>query len=115
MNSRDPETNQKAFENSYTFLFVFDDERLVGFGRAISDGVCQAALYDVAVRPEYQGKGVGTMIVDRLTEKCPGCSIILYATPGKEPFYEKLHFKRMKTGMALFSNAERMRERGFTD
>jgi len=39
----------------------------------------------------------------------------LYAAPGKERFYEKLGFRRMKTGMALFLNRERMQMKGFTE
>ena len=116
MNCRNPETNQKAFENSFALLFVFDKDLLIAFGRAISDGTCQAALYDVAVRSAYQGSCIGKMIVSQLMAQCPpGCNFILYATPGKEPFYEKLGFRKMKTGMAMFSNPERMQERGFTD
>jgi len=35
--------------------------------------------------------------------------------PGKEGFYSKHDFRKMKTGMALFSSAEKMAEKGFTD
>ena len=109
------ETHKIAFNNSYAVVFVFDEENLIGFGRAISDGVCQAAIYDVAIRPAYQGKGIGKMVVRQLTERCSGCNFILYASPGKEPFYEKLRFRKMKTGMALFVDSEKKRERGFTE
>ena len=43
------EVHKKAFENSHTVVFVFDGDKLIGFGRAISDGIYQAAIYDVAV------------------------------------------------------------------
>jgi hypothetical protein len=39
----------------------------------------------------------------------------LYASPGKEKFYETLHFQKMKTGMAHFSKADAMAEKGFTE
>lgn len=109
------EVHKKAFENSHTVVFVFDDSKLIGFGRAISDGVYQAAIYDVAVLPEYQGKGLGKEIVSRIIECIPQCSFILYASPGKEAFYEKLNFKKMKTGMALFMNAEKMQTKGIIE
>ena len=109
------EIHKRAFDNSYTVVFVFDEKMLVGFGRAISDGEYQAAIYDVAVLPNYQGKGIGRIIVQSIVEKTPNCNFILYASPGKEKFYEKENFKRMKTGMALFVNTERMQERGFTE
>lgn len=109
------EIHMRAFMNSRTVVFVFDDEDLVGFGRAISDGEYQAAIYDVAVHPGYQGKGIGKLIVQTIVENNPNCNFILYASPGKEKFYEKENFKRMKTGMALFLNSERMQENGFTE
>jgi len=109
------ERHKQAFENSHTVVFVFDSEKMIGFGRALCDGVYQAAIYDVAVLPEYQGKGIGKIIVDRIVRNCGGCSFILYAAPGKEGFYEKLNFRRMKTGMALFTDQEKMKIRGFTE
>jgi len=109
------EIHERAFNNSYTVVFVFDNENLIGFGRAISDGEYQAAIYDVAVLTGYQGKGIGKMIIQTILQKTPNCNFILYASPGKEMFYEKENFKRMKTGMALFINAERMQENGFTE
>lgn len=115
MNSPDAETCRKAFENSYTTVFAFDGETMVGFARAISDGVRQAAIYDVALIPEYQGKGIGRILIDSIMKKLPGCNAILYARPGKEPFYEKMGFRLMKTGMAIFLNPDQMREKGFTE
>ncbi len=42
------ETEEKAFNNSFCTVFAFDDTKLIGFARVISDGVYQAALYDIA-------------------------------------------------------------------
>lgn len=111
----EPEKHKRAFEASHTTVFVFDAEKLVGFGRAISDGVCQAAVYCLAVNKAYQGKGIGRIILEKIMARLPECNVILYANPGKEGFYEKLGFRRLKTGMALFKNRERMIERGFTE
>jgi len=109
------EIHKRAFNNSHTIVFMFDEENLVGFGRALSDGEYQAAIYDVAILPNYQGKGIGKMIIQTIVENIPNCNFILYASPGKEKFYEKENFKRMKTGMALFINGERMQRNGFTE
>lgn len=107
--------HRQAFSASASVVFVFDEQKLIGFGRAISDGVVQAAIYDVAVLPSCQGKGIGKQIIQKIVTSLPGCSFILYASPGKEPFYEKLNFRRMKTGMALFVKADIMTSRGFTE
>jgi predicted N-acetyltransferase YhbS len=88
---------------------------LIGFGRALSDGVYQAALYDVAVLPEFQGKGVGTAIVKNILDRLASCNVILYASPGKEAFYRALGFRQLKTGMALFKHAEKMAAKGFSE
>jgi len=109
------EIHKRAFGNSHTVVFAFDNEALVGFGRAISDGEYQAAIYDVAVDPDYQGNGIGRMILQDIIRSIPSCNFILYASPGKEKFYEKENFRRMKTGMALFVNDERMQKNGFTE
>lgn len=115
MNYFDGQVHKKAFENSHTVVFVFDDDKLVGFGRAVSDGAYEAAIYDVAVLPEYQGKGIGRLIISSIVKKIPQCNFILFSSPGKEEFYKKLNFRKMKTGMALFSDAEKMMEEGFTE
>ena len=115
MANRTVKIHQRAFNNSHTVVFVFDEDKLIGFGRAISDGEYQAAIYDVAVMPSYQGKGIGKTIVRAIVGNIPNCNCILYASPGKEAFYEKEGFKKMKTGMALFVDAEKMKDKGFTE
>ena len=106
---------EKAFKNSFAVAFVYENDRLIGFGRAISDGVLQAAIYDVVVHPDYQKHGIGRQIVERLLPKIAQCNVILYASPGKEDFYSKLGFRKMKTGMARFLNLERMESMGFIE
>jgi len=111
----DPDVHRKAFENSHTTVFVYDGDELVGFGRSISDDAYQAAVYDMAVVPEYQGKGIGTTIMKHILNRVSDCNVILYSAIGKEGFYEKMGLRRMKTGMALFRKSAQMREKGFTD
>ena len=110
-----PEVLQKAFERSYAVVFLLKDEKIIGSGRAISDGAYQAALYDFAVLPEYQGRGLGSQITNAILERVGHCNIILYASPGKEPFYERFSFKRMRTGMARFIKHDAMQQKGFTE
>lgn len=110
-----PEIHSKAFNASHTTVFVFDDETMIGFGRAISDGSYQAAVYDCAVLPEYQGQNVGSLIMEHILKRLEGCNVLLYASPGKEGFYQKQGFSRMKTGMAKFVTENAMREKGFIE
>jgi GNAT superfamily N-acetyltransferase len=111
----DPDMHKKAFVASHTAVFAYHAGQLVGFGRAISDGIFQAAIYDVAVVPEFQKKGIGKAIMKSILDRLPQCNLIMFATPGKEGFYQTLGFRKMKTGMALFRKAASMAERGFTE
>ncbi|MFC1835382.1 GNAT family N-acetyltransferase [Thermodesulfobacteriota bacterium] len=111
----EPDVHRKAFENSHTTVFAYDGDQLVAFGRAISDDAYQAAVYDMAVAPEYQSQGIGAGIVEHILSRVRHCNVILYASVGKEAFYEKMGFRRMRTGMALFKESDEMRKKGFTD
>ena len=87
--------------------FLYVGTTLIGVGRALADGMDCSYICDVAIHPEYQGKGLGKDIVEKLIESSQGHSkIILYANPGKEGFYAKLGFAKMKTAMAMFKNQE---------
>jgi ribosomal protein S18 acetylase RimI-like enzyme len=108
MSYQEPAVHQRAFEASRITVFVYEDSQLLGFGRALSDGEYQGAIYDVAVLPEAQGKGIGKIIMKTIVDRLPTCNLILYATPGMEGFYKKLGFGLMKTGMAIFINPQAM-------
>lgn len=104
---------QTVFTASRFKCFVYDAGKLVGAGRVLADGVDCAYLCDVAVHPSVQGTGLGKSMVTRLVELSRHHKkIILYAVPGKEPFYRKLGFKRMNTAMAIFADQAQALERG---
>lgn len=113
LSSFDAETQKKIFENSYAVVFLIQDGRVIGVGRAISDGVCQAALYNIALDKEHCGIGLGKVIVNELLEQVRGCNVILYTHPKHIGLYEHWGFSRMKTGYALYSDEEFYRNEGF--
>lgn len=97
------ELQEKEFSNSQVVVFVYDDDKIVGVGRALSDGVSQGAIYNVALDDKYQGQGIGKAIVEKLIEQMPGQNIILYTHPQTVAMYEKFGFRRSKTAMEYFS------------
>jgi ribosomal protein S18 acetylase RimI-like enzyme len=114
-----PADLKTVFSNSLFKCFAYEpagengQRRLVGAGRALADGMDCSYICDVAVHPSQQGAGIGREIVSRLVQLSKGHKkIILYAVPGKEPFYKKLGFKRMSTAMAIFANQAQATENG---
>jgi aralkylamine N-acetyltransferase len=113
---REPEKPKIAAENSYTVCTAFIDGRIIGFGRALSDGQYQSALYDVVVLPEFQQQGVSRTIINALLEKLPNNStVLIFVAPGKQDFYRKFGFGNLKTGMGLFPNPEMSRAKGYLE
>ena len=105
---------QRVFSNSLFKCFVYEGAKLVAAGRALADGADCSYICDIAVLPAHQGTGLGKQIVNHLVEASRGHKkIILYAVPGKEPFYRKFGFLRMTTAMAIFENQQQQLERGY--
>ena len=116
LGNKQPDGLKLVFSNSMFKCFVYDEGRLVGAGRAMADGLDCAYICDVAVHPSHQGTGLGKQIVSRLLDLSKGHrKIILYAVAGKEPFYAKFGFRRMKTAMAIFENQAQAAERGLIE
>ncbi len=115
LTARPVELLKRAFSNSYLVVFVYDGDKLIGVGRAISDGAYEAGLYDIAVLPAYQGQGLGRAILKELLARLEGINVILYARPGAEDFYRKAAFSKLLTGMIRFVDPQTMRNRGFIE
>lgn len=116
LGNKDPAGLQTAFTNSRFRCFIRDDGQLVGAGRALADGVDCSYICDVALLPSHQGRGLGRQIVARLVDLSSAHKkIILYAVPGKEPFYRRLGFRRMRTAMAIFDDPALALQRGYVD
>ena len=102
-----------VFSNSRFKCFVYENDKLIGAGRALADGLDCSYICDVAIHPEYQGLGLGKKIVEKLVSLSQGHKkIILYANPGKEGFYRKLGFKKMNTAMAIFKDQDQAVQTG---
>ncbi|MCV0440130.1 MAG: GNAT family N-acetyltransferase [Hydrogenophaga sp.] len=114
LGNKSPDWLKTVFSNSMFRCFAYDGGRLVGVGRALADGADCSYICDVAVLPSHQGTGLGREIINRLVAASRGHrKILLYAVPGKEPFYRKFGFLRMKTAMAIFENPQQQLERGY--
>jgi len=114
LGTREPEKLKIAAENSHTVCSAYVDQKIIGFGRAISDSQYQSAIYDVVVLPEYQNQGAGKLIMEALLEP-EGGPVLIFVAPGKQGFYHKFGFGNLKTGMGLFPNPEMSRAKGYLE
>lgn len=95
----DKEISKRALDNTYYSVSVYENDEIIGYGRLIGDTICFMYIHDVMVKPEYQNKKIGTMIMNKLLEKVkelrienPDIRVYLGASKNKESFYEKFGF-----------------------
>ena len=100
-NGRPPGMLRRSFEGSFAVCFaVTETGRVVGTGRAISDGIVSATLFDVCVHPDFRRLGIGTGLVRGLMSSLNG-QYVLFVTDVPD-FYDslKLGFRREPNAMA---------------
>ena len=90
---------RRLIRGSFLFCCAFDGAgHLVGSMRALSDGVSDAYLLDLAVEPAYRRQGIGREILHRLAAHLRSLGvdlIVLAGAPGTEPFYRTTGFRIM--------------------
>lgn len=100
LNKRSPAIMQRAFEQSqFRYLGYYNGE-LVATARAISDLTYASYLCDVAIHPDYQGRGWGKALMERvMSDLAPLGKVFIYSVPEKMDFYQRLNFHPLLTGM----------------
>jgi len=85
--------------NSDVIISIWSDGNIVGFGRALSDGVYRGVLWDIVIDENYQGKGYGKLIVKNLlnSKKIKNTKKIYLMTTNKKLFYSQIDFKEVST------------------
>ncbi|MCB2220986.1 MAG: GNAT family N-acetyltransferase [Bacteroidetes bacterium] len=97
----EPDELYEALNQSWYCISAYHDNILVGFGRMICDGVVHALILDLIVHPDYQSKGIGKTILNKLVDKCRQHrirDIQLFSVKGKAGFYQKCGFKDRPEG-----------------
>ncbi|WHY94567.1 GNAT family N-acetyltransferase [Neobacillus cucumis] len=96
---------RQVFETSNVVAFVKVNGRIIGIGRGMTDGVFNAAIYDVVVHRNFQRQGIAKKIMEFLLDMLRNVSCVhLISTTGNVGFYQKLGLKKLKTGMGRYLN-----------
>ncbi|MDO5519351.1 MAG: GNAT family N-acetyltransferase [bacterium] len=98
-----PERLKKAFENSSHVISAWDGEQLIGLIRGLDDGIWQATIDCLLVKPEYQGQQIASTLLHMLLEEYKELLYVDVVPEEKRNvgFYLKHGFKIMEEGTPL--------------
>jgi len=102
---------------SQAVVSAWQGRRLVGFGRATSDGVFRAVIWDVVIASDQQGQGVGRRLVEALLDARAVQTVerVYLMTTNSAGFYEQLGFERVERQALMVRSFEQSAEDQRTD
>ena len=86
---------------SYYHIAVYEKEVLIGYIDCVSNGVTDAYIQDLMVRPDYQGRGIGTDLMEKMIDYLKNKHIYMISVVFDESlkaFYKKFGFYNMLCG-----------------
>ena len=83
--------------SSDVIISIWVGNEIVGFGRALTDGIYRGVLWDVVIDKNYQGKGFGTLVIRNIlsSKKIKNTKKLYLMTTNKKLFYSQLNFKEV--------------------
>ena len=90
---------KKCLANSDVIVSLWTCNEIVGFGRALSDGIYRGVLWDIVIDQNHQGKGYGKLIVNNLlnSKKIRNTKKIYLMTTNKQLFYSQIDFEEVSS------------------
>ena len=88
---------KKCLANSDVVISIWVGNEIVGFGRALTDGIYRGVLWDIVIDQGHQGKGFGKLIVNNLlsSKEIQNTKKIYLMTTNKKLFYSQMDFKEV--------------------
>jgi len=107
----DPDRLRTAIEASSYSVVALEEERVVGFARAMSDEAFAVYIADILVSPDRQRQGIGRTMTEAILEHYPMDRFhhqVLVAERGAEGFYRRLGMVPVTSyGLTAFIRARR--------
>ena len=95
----------KELNHTYSNFTAWDADICIGYVNAISDGVSDALIHNLIVRPQYQNSGVGSKLIATLVSELRNDGVKFFNIVFEERlsrFYKKQGFKLMSAGIMDF-------------
>ena len=88
---------KNCLANSDVIISLWSNNKILGFGRALSDGIYRSVLWDIVIDHNHQGKGYGKLIVNSLLEakRIKQCDKIYLMTTNQQDFYCQIGFSEV--------------------
>src|SRR5437588_3402898 len=91
----DPSIISRMIAEANLVVTAWDDDRLIGFARTLTDFVYVGYLSDLAVHVDYQKQGIGVELISHTRSKMgPRSALVLLAAPKAEGYYPKIGFTK---------------------
>lgn len=97
----DPERFRTLIEKTDRTVVAWDDQQVVGFGRALCDGVSNGYISMVAVAVDRRGQGIGRKLVEFLIDDDTNLTWVLRAGRGSQGFWKRMGFTQSSIAMEL--------------
>ena len=90
---------KKCLANSDVIISIWVGSEIVGFGRALSDGIYRGVLWDIVIDHNYQGNGFGKLIIQTLltSKSLRNTKKIYLMTTNKKLFYSQMDFEEVNS------------------
>ena len=90
---------KKCLAKSDVIVSLWVGNEIIGFGRALTDGVYRGVLWDIVIDKNHQGKGFGTLIVKNLlsSKKIKNTKKLYVMTTNKKFFYSQFDFTEVSS------------------
>ena len=88
---------KKCLAKSDVVISIWVGNEIVGFGRALTDGIYRGVLWDIVIDQNHQGKGFGILIIKNLlsSKKIKNTKKLYLMTTNKKLFYSQFDFKEV--------------------
>jgi len=89
---------EKMLKNTSLLATAWDENKLIGSARLLTDFVRWGNIYDVVVHREFQGRGIGSRLIREILQHPSVQKVRTFwlGTADKAEFYEKLGFRHVK-------------------
>ncbi|MGD8189076.1 GNAT family N-acetyltransferase [Brevibacillus ginsengisoli] len=93
---------QRMIDNADINISAWDDDKLIGIARAITDFSYCCYLSDLAICKEYQRAGIGTELIKRLREYLgEEVSLLLLSAPTAMEYYPRIGFEKSEKAFLI--------------